>query len=107
MATKTALLNALSRHQGAKSGIGAKALAAELGVSPRILRKLISSCRDEDGQAICGTPSTGYYVAVTPEELRASCAFLEHRAMHSLRLLSRMKKVSLPALMGQLMLNQA
>lgn len=107
MATKTALLNVLSRHQGKDRGIGAKALAHELGIPPRRLRSLISACRDEEGQAICGTPSTGYYVAVTPEELQESCAFLEHRALHSLRLLSRMKKVSLPALMGQLMLNQA
>lgn len=107
MTTKTALLNALARHQGAAQGIGAKALAAELGVPPRQLRKLISRCRDEDGVAICGHPSTGYYMACTPDELAASCAFLEHRALHSLRLLSRMKKVSLPELLGQLKLNQA
>jgi hypothetical protein len=107
MSTKTTLLNLLSRHQGADHGIGAKALAAELGVPPRQLRLLISRCRDEDGLAICGHPSTGYYMAVTPEELQASCAFLEHRALHSLRLLSRMKKVSLPDLLGQLKLNQA
>lgn len=107
MSTKTELLNALSRHQGAARGIGAKALAAELGVAPRHLRVLISRCRDEDGVAICGQPGTGYYMAVTPEELQASCAFLEHRALHSLRLLSRMKKVSLPDLLGQLKLNQA
>lgn len=107
MTSKTALLNALSRHQGRDNGIRARDLAAELGVPPRQLRKLISACRDEDGHAICGTPRTGYYVAVSPEELLQSCAFLEHRALHSLRLLSRMKKVSLLSLMGQLMLNQA
>ena len=107
MSGKTALLNALARHQGAASGIGARELAAELGVPPRRLRRLISLCRDEDGVAICGHPSTGYYMACTPEELARSCAFLEHRALHSLRLLSRMKRVSLPELLGQLKLNQA
>lgn len=106
MTTVNKLLNALSRHQGSAAGIGAKALAAELGVSPRKLRKLISAAR-EDGMAICGQPGTGYYVPVTPEELAQSCAFLEHRALHSLRLLSRMKHVSMPALLGQLKLNQA
>jgi hypothetical protein len=107
MASKTEVLNALSRHQGAGNGIGAKRLAEQLGMPPRRLRTLISELRDGDGMAICGTPSTGYFMAVTPEELQASCAFLEHRALHSLRLLSRMKKVSLPDLLGQLRLNQA
>jgi biotin operon repressor len=107
MPTKTEVLNALARHQGRERGISAKRLAEQLGMPPRRLRKLISELRDGDGVAICGTPATGYYMAVTPEELNASCAFLEHRAMHSLRLLSRMKKVSLPDLLGQLRLNQA
>lgn len=107
MTTKTELLNALSRHQGRGNGIGARELAAELQIPQRRLRLLISRCRDEDGVAICGHPSTGYYMACTPDELSESCAFLEHRALHSLRLLSRMKKVSLPDLLGQLKINQA
>jgi biotin operon repressor len=108
MATsKTELLNALSRHQGRENGIGAKRLAEQLQISPRELRKLISRVRDEDGHAVCGHPSTGYFMAVTPEELQQSCAFLEHRALHSLRVLSRMKKVSLADLLGQMKLNQA
>lgn len=102
MTTKTQLLNTLAAHQGREHGIGARDLAAQLGVPPRRLRLLISRCRDEDGVAICGHPSTGYYMACTPAELAASCAFLERRALHSLRLLSRMKKVSLPDLLGQL-----
>lgn len=101
----TQLLNALARHQGRENGIGARELAAELDVPARLLRKAVSALREE-GIAVCGQPSTGYYMAVTPQELQASCAFLEHRALHSLRLLSRMKKVSLPELLGQLRLNQ-
>jgi hypothetical protein len=87
-------------------GVGAAALALRLQVSPRKLRKLISLAR-EDGVAICGLPSTGYFVPETAEELQQSCQFLEHRAMHSLRKLSRMRKLALPVLLGQLMLNQA
>lgn len=107
MTSKTAVLNALSAHQGRANGIGARRLAEQLQLPQRQLRKLISACRDDDGVAICGTPSTGYFMAVTAEELQATCKFLEHRALHSLLVLSRMKKVSLPDLMGQLMLNQA
>lgn len=107
MITKTDLLNLMSRHLGAENGISARYLAAMLGVNPRELRHLISQCRYEEGAAICGHPSTGYYVATTAAELNACCAFLEARALHSLNLLSRMRKVSMPDLLGQLRLNQA
>ncbi len=106
MTSKNRLLNELSKHQGCDNGITADALAASLQISPRQLRKLISDAR-EDGIAICGRPSTGYFMPTTPSELAESCACLEHRALKSLRLLSRMKKVSMPALLGQLNLNQA
>lgn len=107
MTTKTDLLNLLSQHQGRDKGIRADALAIKLGTSPRVLRRLISRCRLEDGLAICGHPSNGYYMAQTPDELRQSCAFLETRALHSLAALGRMKRVSLPDLLGQMLINQA
>ena len=107
MSDTTRLLNVLSEHQGAANGISGRLLARRLRVPKRVMRKLISRARDEHGVAICGHPSTGYFMATTPEELQRSCAFLEHRALHSLRLLSRMTKVSLPDLLGQLKLNQA
>ena len=106
MKPKAALINALAAHQGRENGICARDLAAKVSVSPRRLRTLISQARDE-GMAICGKPATGYFVPTTPEELQESCAFLEHRALHSLRVLSRMRKVSLPELLGQMKLNQA
>lgn len=106
----TTLLNALAQHQGQENGISAAALARKIGFTgtegPRALRKLISELR-EQGFAICARPSSGYFVPVTPEELRQSCEFLEHRALHSLRLLARMRNVGLPELLGQLKLNQA
>lgn len=104
---KADVLNALARHQGRANGIRARELAAQLGVPPRRLRKLITELREEDGNAICGRPSTGYFLPMTADDLRETCAFLEHRALHTLRMLARMKQVSLPDLMGQLKLNQA
>lgn len=106
MTTITKLLNALAAHQGRATGIPAKELAAQLGVPMRQLRRLISKAR-EDGIAICGKPESGYFMPVTPEELHETCAFLEHRALSSLRKLSQMKRVALPVLLGQLLLNQA
>jgi len=65
------LLNAMARHQGAEQGIGARALAEELGMSARRLRHLITLAREE-GHAICGHPTSGYYMPTTPEELLTS-----------------------------------
>ena len=107
MTTKTTLLNVLSRHHGRDNGISARYLAVYMGVNLRTLRKLISQCRYEDGAAICGHPSTGYFMAQTPDELDMCCTFLRHRAVHSLQLLSRMTKTAMPDLIGQLKLNQA
>lgn len=105
--TTTTLLNVLSKHHGAARGIPARYLAIYCGCNLRTLRKLISQARFQDGAAICGHPRTGYFMAQTPEELEMCCAFLRHRAIHSLQLLSRMTKTSMPDLIGQLKLNQA
>jgi serine kinase of HPr protein (carbohydrate metabolism regulator) len=102
----TAMLNLLAFHQGRERGIKAFDLAQVAGVTERKLRDLVSELREE-GIAICATPETGYYLAVTPEELQESCKFLHDRAMRSLVLASRMQKISLPDLLGQLKLNQA
>lgn len=105
MSTVIELVNAIAPHQGAANGIPAAVLASQLGVMPRQLRRLVCQARDQ-GVAICGTPGTGYFIPATPEELEASCAFLRRRALHSLRLLSRMRNVALPTLLGQLLLSQ-
>lgn len=101
MATLNQCLSMLSRHIGQGNGIGAKTLAQQLDTPERNVRMMISELRNE-GYAICGTPSSGYYIAATPDELEQTCAFLRHRAMHSLRMESRLRKISLPDLLGQL-----
>ncbi len=99
----TQLINVLARHQGAEKGISAARLALQLGVTTRRLRLLVTQAR-EDGIAVCGRPSTGYFMPTTPAELNSTCEFLESRAMRSLYSLSRMRKVALPVLMGQMLL---
>lgn len=101
------LLNLLSRHVGQAHGVHVEHLAQRTGVTPRELRKLITQLR-ADGVAVCGKPETGYFIAETPAELDDFCIrFLEARAMHSLKLSSRLRKIPLPVLAGQLFLNQA
>ena len=90
-----------TRHAGRRNGIRAEDLAARLGVTERTLRELVSAAR-ENGVAIVGTPETGYYVAQTADELEECCKFLRSRAMHSLAMEARLRKVALPELLGQL-----
>ncbi len=98
---KDLILAELQRHIGAANGITAEALSHVIDAPERRLRQLVSELREE-GVAICARPETGYFIAATPEELEECCAFLRSRAMHSLMLESRLRKIPLPDLLGQL-----
>ena len=100
---KDQLLTILSRHIGRGNGITALALAECLDTYARQIRVLITELR-EDGVAVCGHPSTGYFIAGNAAELEETCQFLRGRAMHSLNLESRLRKVPLADLIGQMRL---
>jgi len=104
------LLSALTHHVGRSNGINGKDLVAVIlggesdAVAERHLRELIQQLREE-GHAICGTPHTGYFIAVNDDELHETCRFLFDRAMTTLKQVAAMKKKSLPDIAGQLGLN--
>jgi hypothetical protein len=93
------LLNA--RHLGRANGIGATALAAQMCITERALRALVSQAR-EAGTPISATPETGYYIARDAQELQESCAFLRSRAMHHLRIEGHLRRIPLAELLGEL-----
>ncbi|MEJ1353131.1 MAG: hypothetical protein RPU13_07710 [Candidatus Sedimenticola sp. (ex Thyasira tokunagai)] len=101
------VLAVLSDHIGKQLGICAKDLAdscLQCKSSPydqRHLRSVIQQLR-EGGHHICAHPSTGYFMAKDAQELDATCEFLFDRAMSSLKQISRMKKIALPDIRGQL-----
>lgn len=101
MATANELLNLLSHHIGRGNGISVKQIARLLDTTERTVRTLVSDLRGE-GKAVCGTPQDGYYIAANPDELQQTCSFLRSRAMHSLSLEARLRKIPLPDLLGQL-----
>lgn len=70
---------------------------------PGRVRKLITDAR-RDGALILGTPKTGYYMATNQQEFDEFVHFIHSRAMHTLFTLSILRKVSLPALLGQMSL---
>lgn len=104
---KNSVLAALSQHIGKERGIKGSDLVSQItwdsatAADSRKLREVIEGLRLE-GQHICAHPSHGYYIAKDAQELNESCEFLLHRAMTSLVQISKMKKVSLPDLRGQL-----
>ena len=98
---RSMVLTVLSRHTGRGHGISMRELETQTDLLPRLLRRHISDLRD-DGHAICGTPADGYYIAATPEELKATCGFLRSRALHSLNLEAKLMKIPLSDLLGQL-----
>jgi biotin operon repressor len=91
-------------HAGQAHGVRCKALADALGASERDLRVAITALR-EAGHPICGHPASGYFYARTPDELRETCDFLRNRALTSLRLEARLRRVPLGELVGQLSLD--
>lgn len=99
--TKTDLDVLLQAHIGRDRGITAEAIALHLGCVKRTVRKLVTELR-EDGRAVCGHPETGYFIAATAEELQETLHFLRTRALHSLVLEAKMRRMPLQDLLGQL-----
>lgn len=107
---KSAVLTVLSRHLGRESGVHIAQLVSEITGSyeldpgaERRVRTLVSELR-EDGVAVCAHPNKGYFIAETADELELCCEFLRSRAMHSLVIESKLRKLPLPDLLGQLRL---
>lgn len=69
--------------------------------SQRKVRDAVEQAR-RAGEPICATPTHGYYLAETEAELSETIAFLRSRAMTSLTQIARLRRVSLPVLMGQM-----
>ena len=72
----------------------------------RALRHLITEARRE-GDPICSDTSSsggGYFYAAASSELEEFCALFRRRAIRSLMTESRIRKISLPELLGQMQL---
>ncbi len=98
---QSTVLTVLSRHIGSNNGVSMRQLEQQLDLSPRRIRHFIDALRN-DGHAICGTPKEGYYIAETPEEWQKTRDFIVSRSMHGLVWVSRVEKIALPDLLGQL-----
>jgi hypothetical protein len=99
------VIQALAPYKGRANGIDVKALAAITGLSPRMVRHAVSDL-DFEGSPVCSHPSHGYYIALDDDDVAVCADFLEQRALHGLKRAARLRKLALPALMGQLQLKE-
>lgn len=99
--TKHDLMAAMVNHCGKDKAISSRELAFIVGVTERKVRLLVTECR-QDGYAICGHPSSGYFMARNQAELEETLEFLRHRALTSLKLASTLGNIPLGDLIGQL-----
>lgn len=94
----------LQLHVGRDAGVSCAKLAAQAQASERDVREAVTELRN-GGVAVCGYPRSGYYIARTAEELDETCRFLRGRALHSLQLEARLRKLPMQELVGQISLN--
>jgi hypothetical protein len=113
-AHRAKLLTELSRHVGEINAIGmAELYEAVFGTTWRHrindtkkLRELVTEMRNE-GIPICSVPSCtggGYFLASAGSELKSYTERDKRRALRILARVSRIEKISLPELLGQMRL---
>ena len=97
----TNFINVMQNHIGKANAISGEDLARGLGTSPREMRKMTDAVIDE-GIALCSHPANGYWIAQNATELEATCQFHRQRALHELSKEAKLRKLTLPDLLGQL-----
>lgn len=106
--TQEEVLNQLLLRKGKSNGIHVRDLVMRLTgqvenaeFQERAVRKLVNELRMA-GHPICGHPASGYFLAANTDELEETCKFLRSRAMSSIRAESRLRQISVTALLGSI-----
>ena len=105
--TTESVLAALQMQVGRESALKASDLVEQitnLRTSPgaeRRLRQIVKRLR-LDGYPVCAHSDCGYYWARTPEDLKKACDFLRGKAMSSLQQITKLNRLALPPLVGQI-----
>jgi biotin operon repressor len=97
----TDFITIMQNHIGKANAISGEDLAKALGTSPREMRKMTDSLIDE-GISLCSHPAHGYWIAANAAEVEATCQFHRSRALHELDKEAKLRKLTLPDLLGQL-----
>lgn len=100
-------VNAISMRELYREVFGKEISERGLISDTRVLRALITKLRDE-GTAICSSVSKnggGYYLAAAGGELADFCSRMHNRALKILTIESKIRKMKLRILLGQMRLN--
>jgi len=106
----------INRHVGVQARIGAAELfAAVFGYAPdnkinatRALRSLVTDLRKDGIPIISSTASDGgYYLSSAGSDLEAFCKRFRSRALNTLKIEARLRKITLPTLLGQIAMSFA
>lgn len=107
---ETTILSILSGHKGRESAVSRSQLLQRVDdhcplfpVADREVRKIIKHLVESHGYWI-GSCGKGYFMIETDEELLAACKYYHGYAMSLLHVEAKLRKMSLPALLGQLSL---
>ena len=104
------ILRFLEAHQGRDFAISRKLLVEKINgeymftpfeVSERKIRATIKHLVESHGEWI-GSCAKGYFLIQTDEELLTACKYYHGYAMSLLHVEAKLRKTSLPALLGQL-----
>lgn len=101
---KALVLTALQSRIGKAKGMHEAELVNVTLLNGRICRKAIELLR-LDGVQICGKPETGYYIAANADELNDTTDWMLRRSVTTLKQIKAMQKIALPALFGQINLD--
>jgi len=69
----------------------------------RDLSEIVKRLRDR-GFPVCSDSSNGYWWGVDPSDVAGTISFLWRRAMHSLRQVTKLRKIAMPDVSGQIRL---
>jgi biotin operon repressor len=93
------------RH-GRAAAISAADLARETGLNDRAVRKIVKALIEQHGAPIASSPHppAGYYLPETLDEIRETLDSLKGRALSILTRMARLRRMTLPEMVGQLQL---
>ena len=104
------ILRFLEAHQGRDFAISRKSLVEKINgeyiftpfeISERKIRATIKHLVESHGEWIGSCPK-GYFMIQTDDELHSACKYYHGYAMSLLHVEAKLRKTSLPALLGQL-----
>jgi hypothetical protein len=104
------IMGVLEGHKGQENSVSKKDLVDRVNqhwplfpLDERIIRRTIKHMIESHGQWIGSSPK-GYFMVQTDQELLGVCKYYRGYGLSALHIEAKLRKISLPALLGQLSL---